>query len=663
MKNMIRKVAAVGAGAGMLLSTLGGALAADLGDLPAPFVANGAYVNTAFVVGASAGTNDDAARTKLVSYFGSSVTASEDLTYNSDDDSEDDLKFNGTDILTGFGEIDSGMIDTLFEGEIEVNDTDYTAREIINFSSGAVITTSLTGGQEEFGADPYLTYDAASIDYGYAFTDAVPNSSVDTDETLQLSFLGKDIEIKTIRSTDSVTLDVTDTVSLNTGETSEYKGHTVKLVRVYTSSAAIDVDGEEQIISTSSEKDFGEDIQVEVDTVGESDDPSLSSAVLKLSEQGVSSTVSDGEAFELFVDYDTNSHSPWVWDIESAGGLQFFGITNRWNTDDLEPSQSYKSLPITVGGKVVFPNSYGAVMFDSVTTETYMDMSIEFDESRDLVDADDTTSVDNKAVAIFTADGDFFEVDGSDYHTLYIVNNATTSTSAPAYQYWGEDDDGEHYTTATTATFKYNDDDDDITFGTIASTVALGVNLTATVNITANDWNIKAPWNFSVDDIGVEGEDEASDLLVNDTGYGAREYDILLADGTIVVDPKANTGSDKIEIKIPNQDVEATFKVYTVASSSDVEAVLKADSAASGYDNLILVGGPCVNTLTASFMGLNYPACEAASTIAQDKAVVKMLSMDGKMALVVAGWEQADTLRAANKVAAGGLSGDSLIVE
>jgi len=136
-----------------------------------------------------------------------------------------------------------------------------------------------------------------------------------------------------------------------------------------------------------------------------------------------------------------------------------------------------------------------------------------------------------------------------------------------------------------------------------------------------------------------------------------------LADGTIVVNPKSNTASDKVEIKIPDQDVEATFKVYTIASSSEVEAVLKADSAASGYTNLILVGGPCVNTLTASFMGLTYPACEGASTIAQDKAVVKMVSMNGQVALVVAGWEQADTLRAANKVAVGGLSGDSLIVQ
>ncbi len=665
MKKVIRKVAAVGAGAGMLLSTLGGALAADLGDLPEPFVKNGAYVNTAFVVGAAAGTNDDAARTKLVSYFGSSVTASEDYTYNDDDDSDDDIVLTGADNLVGFGEIDSGMIDTLFEAEIEVNDTDYTTREIINFTANTNISTSFKGGQEEMGSDPYLTYDADALFYGYVFTDVVPVNMVSTTKELKLDFLGKSIEVTAINGTeDHVTLDIAEQVSLNTGETAEYKGHTIKLVRVYSASAAIDVDGTEEIISTDSEKDFGDDVTVEVDTVGEADDPTLSSAVLKFTEQGVASTVGDGDAFELFTDYDTNTHSPWRWDVETSAGLLRLGIVNRWNSDDLEPSQDYKTLPITVGESVVFPNNYAAVVFDSLTTDTYLDVSVEIDESRDLDDVDDTTTVNDKAVAILTAGDDYFEISGSDYHTLYIVNNASSYTggTTPSYQYWGEDDDGEHYTTATNATFKFNSDDEDITI-LVTDLSAATQNQSGYINITSNDWSMEIPWNFSNDDLLVEGEDEAADLVIDGTGYGAREYDLLLQDGTIVVDPKTNSGSDKVELRFPNQDVEATFKVYTIASSSDVEAVLKADSAASGYDNLVLVGGPCVNTMTAEYMGLTYPACEAASTIAQDKAVVKMVSMDGKMALIVAGWEQADTLRAANKVAAGGLSGDSLIVE
>jgi hypothetical protein len=664
MKNMIRKVAAVGAGAGMLLSTLGGALAADLGDLPAPFVANGAYVNTAFVVGASAGTNDDAARTKLVSYFGSSVTASEDFTYSSDDDSDDDITLEGSDNLAGFSEVDSGMIDTLFEGEIEVNNVDYTAREIINFSADTNLSTSFRGGQEEMGDEPYLTYYDGSVNYGYAFSDAIPCTAVTTDDTLDLDFLGKSIEIKNVSCTaasDQVILDVAETVSLNTGETTEYKGHTVKLVRVYTSSAAIDVDGEEKIIGEENQKDFGDDIQVEVEVVGESDDPTLSSAVLKLSEQGVASTVGRNDQFELFTDYDTNSHSPWVWEIEvdASGNLTYLGIDNRWDTDDLEPSQSYKSLPITVGESIVFPNNYATLVFDSLTTEVYADFEVIIDDSRDLSDDDDSTiSVNDMPMVVFTSStGEYFELGGSDYHTVYMVNNGTDTLED--IQYWGEDDDGTHYTTGGAFVINYNDDDSSIDVSNTTTN-----NVSAQITVDATDWDMTFNWTYAYDYFGAdEGEDEATDVIVDSTNLGTREYDVLLQDGTIIRDPNVNFGTDKLVFAIPDQDVEATFRVYTVASSSDVEAVLKADSAATGYDNLILVGGPCVNTLTASFMGLTYPACEAASTIAQDKAVVKMLSMDGKMALVVAGWEQADTLRAANKVAAGGLSGDSLIVE
>jgi hypothetical protein len=667
MKGFIRKIAAVGASIAMLGMTVGGAVALDLSDLDtgAPFIANGAYANTAFVVGMTAGTNDDAARLKLTNYFDNFVTASSDHTYNEDYDEDDDITLNGVDNLAGFGEVDSGMIDTLFEGEIEVNDTDYTAREIVNFSTTTNISTSYKGGQEEFGKNPYLAYESNSIKYGYAFTDAVPLYQVSTDETLDLTFLGEGIEVKTISATaNTVTLEVTNTVSLDAGQNTEYKGHTVTLVRVYSASAAINVDGEEKIVAVGSTTDFGDDLTIEVDTVGEAtNDPTLSSAVLKLSEQGVASTVADGNAFELFTDYATNSHSPWVWDIvANTTHLLYLGVDNRWTSDDLEPSQDYKTLPITVGESVVFPNNYAAVVFDSLTTETYGDFVITLEDSKDLSDEDDSSiSVDNKAMVIFSSsDGAYFELSGADYDKVYLVNNATiyTGAAAPIFQFWGEDDDGDHYTTATSFVINYNDDDKDITIANDTST-----NYTTNIKIDANDWDLIFPWNYSTDYYGAEeGVDEATDLIETTTNIGTKEHDVLLQDGTIVINPDLKFGSDKINLLIPDQDVFATFRVYTVASSSEVEAVLKADSAATGYDNLVLVGGPCVNSLTADYLGVTYPACESDSTIPEEQAIVKLVGKDDTVALIVAGWEKENTLSAAAKVVAGGLTGDSFIV-
>ena len=57
MKNMIRKVAAVGAGATMVGATLMGALATSLADYPAPFVSDGAF-DAVLVVGDNAAAAD-----------------------------------------------------------------------------------------------------------------------------------------------------------------------------------------------------------------------------------------------------------------------------------------------------------------------------------------------------------------------------------------------------------------------------------------------------------------------------------------------------------------------------------------------------------------------------------------------------------------------------
>jgi hypothetical protein len=69
MKNIIRKIASVGAGFTMLGATVGGAFAADLSDLDtgAPFVSGGDYVNAAIVVGAQ--SNDVTARDTLRDHF------------------------------------------------------------------------------------------------------------------------------------------------------------------------------------------------------------------------------------------------------------------------------------------------------------------------------------------------------------------------------------------------------------------------------------------------------------------------------------------------------------------------------------------------------------------------------------------------------------------
>lgn len=66
--------------------------------------------------------------------------------------------------------------------------------------------------------------------------------------------------------------------------------------------------------------------------------------------------------------------------------------------------------------------------------------------------------------------------------------------------------------------------------------------------------------------------------------------------------------------------------------------------------NLIIVGGPCINKIAAQVMGLTYPACGASSGINENTAIIKEFTQNtGKSAIIVAGYS-AENTRIAAKV-------------
>jgi len=97
---------------------------------------------------------------------------------------------------------------------------------------------------------------------------------------------------------------------------------------------------------------------------------------------------------------------------------------------------------------------------------------------------------------------------------------------------------------------------------------------------------------------------------------------------------------------------EGTVTYEEAVPIKDTIARLDTDpevEAAKLNKNLILVGGPCVNKLTAEALGLPYPSCGAASTIPENAAMIKLVENafgGGKVALVVAGWNAENTVAA-----------------
>jgi len=67
-------------------------------------------------------------------------------------------------------------------------------------------------------------------------------------------------------------------------------------------------------------------------------------------------------------------------------------------------------------------------------------------------------------------------------------------------------------------------------------------------------------------------------------------------------------------------------------------------------EDMIVVGGPCINEIAADLLGLDPGTCGAASTIPENKGIIQAFSNGGKTQILVAGWDSLQTRIAAQAV-------------
>ncbi len=151
---------------------------------------------------------------------------------------------------------------------------------------------------------------------------------------------------------------------------------------------------------------------------------------------------------------------------------------------------------------------------------------------------------------------------------------------------------------------------------------------------------------------------EAAYVTLTDDDY-KRAYNLY---GMMVTE---NTDTEDVEIFIPSTQVSAQVFItsgdvtaqtvsagtdgaaYTIAQANAGIAVL--DTEASGWqnENIIVVGGPCVNTVAASLMN---SGSDCAAGFSEGKAMVKLFPQGSKVAMLVAGYSADDTRRATKVV-------------
>lgn len=214
----------------------------------------------------------------------------------------------------------------------------------------------------------------------------------------------------------------------------------------------------------------------------------------------------------------------------------------------------------------------------------------------------------------------------------------------------------------------------------------------------------KSVWNSAGADLATElfrlgptaSSAEGTDVNVTTEAAvgnaGAKTQDEIVDDsGIIVLTPATYTASDKVVFRVPSRSlaVKAYFGLSgaaattggTTTSSTVIPVttdVVKLDTEISDTDktnnNLVIMGSPAVNMLaykllvpadkqTANpFPVYGYKWTEVGVPIEKDKAIVKVVQNAfaiGKVAVIVAGWEAANTDAAALAIQSGKLSGNN----
>jgi hypothetical protein len=381
------------------------------------------------------------------------------------------------------------------------------------------------------------------------------------------------------------------------------------------------------------------------------------------------------------------------------------GVQSAWVINDDTDN------PITAGGCYKFPNDYAEVCLDSLTVAdtSYETVSFKIVDGINFAPCKATsTSQQGLLIESSVEDGLQLEADGwsgsyitTDTRTekLWITYNATGPLMG---MYIGTDGArtclGTHSINGsivnTIGRVYYGETKDTNVEFDINGTMAIANNVNLTIDIegkTTTDLpsqydDLLIHLGHAVEGtftkIGATANTEESDELqwcatkggcvattpATWTNIGTKDEDHRTMYGIIVENPKSHGASDEEVLKVPSDQVMATVIIKgpstTVSSTTGsttkkvvpvTTAVAKLDSeitdpATVGKD-LVLVGGPAVNTLTAQAMGLTYPTYGSSGLlpITQGQGYIKVFDgvfVTGQQVVVVFGWDATDTRNA-----------------
>jgi hypothetical protein len=582
--------------------------------------------------------------------------------------------------------VDDDDVASLLDEEINIDvgsDKNYDIHEAIWFNNGASVETGTTSAaqSENFGTDTFLELSKDAIKYQYIFDDLLDTDNFLFNATsaspISLTLLGHDLEItaatNATATTNAITVNLATKYFLSVGDSQVVGGKTVTLMEVGSASVVVDVDGITEVVDSNTKTVNG--IKVRGESYFAKDAVGAGSATVSIGED-ISKTYKNGDAFIGEDDNDPN----WVWEISEVAtskpniNVSWDQIVNDADDDHL--------ISVENGEAITLPNNYAQIYLNAYTQEDRQEYKISFETGEELYSsgagpADNTNAFVMHWEAIGATGDDAFTVNSQKTDDVWVEVLGNQSLALYYYNttnnkivYTSHLDNGTASSNAFTLEFK--DTSVQVSVTNTSSNAGGEGDFNWTIDDEAQHGDIVIATETSGGELKYLGESDGDTTVANDLKYNLTDIsgwkEDTRTDGGFIISSYYNSDSaDEFSFSIPGDNVDYDVEVIVSGKSATVSitggstqvnsvagvSVIKLDSEVTdpASKNLILVGGPAVNSLTASALGLDYPTTGAASTVPENAATLRMVSNafgGSNSALVVAGWDADDTRNAAS---------------
>lgn len=388
---------------------------------------------------------------------------------------------------------------TLFDGDVEFDDKDYDAKEILTITN-----LTLMANEYDFNGKPYLTIPEGGISYKFTFKESLNTIEINPDETLKFNLLGNEVEVSKWNEGEITFFKGTEHY-LKQGESVTYENKTISLDSVYDGKVYVSIGDETRRIKEGDTATFkGMEVYCkEVDYQAYEGGYRQASIVIG---KEVESNIKDGEEYE--------EDSIWEWSIDSNS----IGLILVEEFVEIDEDEEYNAL--NIGEKICLPNNYTCIEYNGIIEEDTEEYKF---------------GIENDYVEVR---GDFIS-DGKEYEKIYIFNDGLIYEDDDTEDYIGEevelgDSDSVMFSDGTGIEIKNSESGDRLFY------VNLDLMSVFVDRDNKEDISMDENWN----NISNKDEDYRSNY------------------GILIIEPEDSCEEQEFRITIPEEKVEATISVY-----------------------------------------------------------------------------------------------------